>query len=237
MSRPFAVFDIDGTVARTSLFLASVHEMMRRSMIPKADADEIHAKLDLWLKRKHKHAFAEYEAAAIEVLFRELANTKVSAYEGIIDEVMRKFGQRTYLYTKNYIKRLKQDGYMILAVSGSEEKLLARFCKEYGFDDWIGTDFHKDGFYFTGSANDVVHNKHTYLKKLMAKHNLSFKGSIGVGDTASDIKMLEQVENPICFNPSEELYDEARDRGWKIVIERKDVIYELEPSNSLFCLK
>ena len=101
MARPYAVFDIDGTLARTSLFLASVHEMMRRQMIPKADADEIHARLDLWLKRKHAKAYAEYEELCIEVLFRELGNTKVSAYEGIIDEVIRKFGERTYLYTKN----------------------------------------------------------------------------------------------------------------------------------------
>lgn len=236
MTKPFAVFDIDGTVARTSLFLASVHEMMRRHMIPQTDADEIHEKLDAWLKRKHSQAFVEYEQLCIEVLFRELGNTKVSAYEAIIDEVMRKFGQRTYLYTKNLIKKLQNDGYMILAVSGSEEKLLGRFCKEYGFDDWVGTDFHKDGFYFTGSATDVVSNKHIYLQRLLDKHQLSIADSIGVGDTLSDVKMLEMVDNPICFNPSQELYEEARLRGWKIVIERKDVVYELTRPDNTFIL-
>lgn len=237
MSKPYAVFDIDGTVARTSLFLASVHEMMRRHMIPQADADEIHEKLDAWLKRKHAQAFAEYEALCIEVLFRELGNTKVSAYEAIIDEVMRKFGQRSYIYTKNLIKKLKSDGYMLLAVSGSEEKLLGRFCKEYGFDDWVGTDFHKDGFYFTGSATDVVHNKHTYLKRLINKHGLGKSDSIGVGDTLSDVKMLELVDRAVCFNPSMGLYEVAQKNGWEIVIERKDVIYEIDKQKNNYILK
>ena len=38
---------------------------------------------------------------------------------------------------------------------------------------------------------------------------------------------LEMVENPICFNPNEKLYTEAKRQGWKVVVERKDVIYEL----------
>ncbi|MCA9348552.1 HAD-IB family hydrolase, partial [Candidatus Saccharibacteria bacterium] len=76
-----------------------------------------------------------------------------------------------------------------------------------------------------------------YLTKLIDKHGLSTEKSLAVGDTKSDIKMLEMVEQPICFNPSQELYDEARKRGWKIVIERKDVIYELTPEAGVFKLK
>jgi phosphoserine phosphatase len=39
--------------------------------------------------------------------------------------------------------------------------------------------------------------------------------------------MLEAVENPIAFNPNQTLYNHAKKRGWEIVVERKDVIYEL----------
>lgn len=227
MSKPFAVFDIDGTVARTSLFLATVHEMMRRQMINKQDSDNIHQALDRWLKRQNNEAFFEYEMLCVDVLFKELQNIKVSAYESILDTVIEKFGNRTYNYTKNLIASLKEEGYMILAVSGSENTAVARFCKLHGFDDWIGAGFHKDGFYFTGSANDVVHNKHIHLQKLIDKHSLSRHDSIGVGDTKSDIKMLNMVSEPICFNPNSQLFEHAKKSGWKIVIERKDVVYNL----------
>jgi phosphoserine phosphatase len=35
------------------------------------------------------------------------------------------------------------------------------------------------------------------------------------------------VSEPICFNPNAALYAQAKRMGWKVVVERKDVIYEL----------
>ena len=227
MQRPFAVFDIDGTVARTSLFLATVHEMMRRGLIGKDDSEKIHGALDAWLHREHDEAFIEYERLCVEVLYKELQNIKVSAYDSILDQVMERFAQRTYTYTTKLIAQLKADDYMILAVSGSEQKAVARFCKLHGFDDWIGVDFHKDGFYFTGSSTDVVHSKHEHLQQLIDKHSLSRHDSVGVGDTASDIEMLKMVSEPICFNPNKMLFQHAKAANWRVVVERKDVIYEV----------
>jgi phosphoserine phosphatase len=53
------------------------------------------------------------------------------------------------------------------------------------------------------------------------------EGSVGVGDTEGDISLLEAVELPICFNPNMKLFERAKLKDWKVVIERKDVIYEL----------
>jgi phosphoserine phosphatase len=63
---------------------------------------------------------------------------------------------------------------------------------------------------------------------VLAKHKLTLKGSVGVGDSEGDISFLEQVENPICFNPNRILYRHALLSGWKVVVERKDVIYEIK---------
>jgi len=49
----------------------------------------------------------------------------------------------------------------------------------------------------------------------------------GVGDSESDINLLEIVGKPICFNPTLTLYQEAKRRNWSVVVERKNVIYEL----------
>lgn len=70
-------------------------------------------------------------------------------------------------------------------------------------------------------------NKALILQRAVKKEGLTLKGSIGVGDTESDIPFLELVEEAICFNPNEKLYRAARRNGWKIIVERKDVIYEL----------
>ncbi|MGH3106097.1 MAG: hypothetical protein ACRDM3_02750, partial [Rubrobacteraceae bacterium] len=51
---------------------------------------------------------------------------------------------------------------------------------------------------------------------------------VGMGDTLSDVGFLEMVETPIAFNPNRGLFEVARQWGWPIVVERKDVIYNLQ---------
>jgi len=63
----------------------------------------------------------------------------------------------------------------------------------------------------------------------MYEHKLTFEGSYGVGDTESDISFLKLVENPIAFNPNQNLKAAAEKEQWKIVVEKKDVIYEIAP--------
>ena len=70
----------------------------------------------------------------------------------------------------------------------------------------------------------------------MKNHDVTFSGSIAVGDSAGDLKMLEVVEKPIVFNPEKKLYDIALQRGWEIVIERKNMIYKLESRDGKYVL-
>ena len=62
----------------------------------------------------------------------------------------------------------------------------------------------------------------------MEKENLTLAGSIGVGDSESDIAFLKLVERPICFNPNNKLYKYAKSHKWEVVVERKDVVYHLK---------
>ena len=74
---------------------------------------------------------------------------------------------------------------------------------------------------------DLVSDKAKILQRAVEKEGLTLKGSIGVGDTESDIKFLKLVQRPICFNPNKKLYNHAKSVGWEIVVERKDVIYKI----------
>ena len=83
---------------------------------------------------------------------------------------------------------------------------------------------------FTGAVTDVhlIENKANIVKRVFEQNTaLTRVGSIAVGDTDGDISLLEAVETAICFNPNQVLYTHAKRQGWKIVVERKDVIYHL----------
>jgi HAD superfamily phosphoserine phosphatase-like hydrolase len=135
-----------------------------------------------------------------------------------------------YRYTRDLIKKLKKEGYFLLAISHSPSFIARAFGEEAGFDKVYGF-FYETGpsDAFTGKVTDkeLITNKAAVLRRAVRKEGLTLEGSIGVGDTETDIAMLELVDTPIAFNPNNALFDHAKKRHWNIVVERKDVIYDL----------
>jgi phosphoserine phosphatase len=118
----------------------------------------------------------------------------------------------------------------LLAISNSPKFIVYGFAYELGFHKSYGT-FYTTGATnrFTGELEDehIIMNKASILSRAIEKENLGLIGSVGVGDTESDISMLAMVEQPIAFNPNRALYRHAMQQSWKVMVERKDVIYEI----------
>jgi phosphoserine phosphatase len=75
---------------------------------------------------------------------------------------------------------------------------------------------------------DPFKNKRRVLEEFLEDADVGLESSVGVGDTLSDVGFLEMVRTPIAFNPNRSFFEMARQRGWAIVVERKDVIYNLQ---------
>ncbi len=71
---------------------------------------------------------------------------------------------------------------------------------------------------------------------MIDKHQATTTGSIGVGDSKSDIAMLALTERPLAFNPDKELLEHAKAHGWRVALERKSVVYQLEPQHGTYVL-
>jgi phosphoserine phosphatase len=48
--------------------------------------------------------------------------------------------------------------------------------------------------------------------------------------------MLDLAEQPIAFNPEVALFKIAQQKGWKVVVERKNIFYELEGKDGKYQL-
>lgn len=141
-----------------------------------------------------------------------------------------------YRYTRDLIRQLKQRDYLLFAISGSHDEAVALLASYHGFDDFVGARFVRSDGKFTGETKRTWGVKHQTLARLITHHDVAAKDSIGIGDSEGDISMLEMVEQPIAFNPSKKLFQHARAQGWKIVIERKNMIYELESEHDKYIL-
>ena len=228
MPRPVAAFDIDGTIFRSSLLIELVERLIERGIFPES-ARATYADEELrWLDRKGD--YESYIQKVVEVFGAQLKGTPYEEVSNLAGEIIEEKKDRVYRYTRDLIRELSAQGYFILGVSHSPKFIVDGFGYEHGFDKVYGT-FYASGASgnFTGEIEDkeLIYNKAAVLQRAARKEGLSLEGSVVVGDTESDIPMLELVATPIAFNPNKKLYEHAKRRGWKIVVERKDVIYEL----------
>lgn len=228
----FAAFDIDGTLFRSGLYREVFYELIKMGAIPSEIVEESTRMHRKWRHRVHGNAFEEFEMVIINYLDRALPRLKVSDYDEAAKRVLEKKAENIYVYTRNLLKDLQSKGYFTIAISGSQQELVEPFAKKYKFDTWLGQTWERGEEYFTGKFSKTHTGKDVLLRRFIDEYNLDLAGSYAVGDSKGDVGMLEMVENPIAFSPTAELFNVAKERSWKIVIERKNVIYELNPQEN-----
>ncbi len=234
--RPFGVFDIDGTLIRWQLYHATADALVRMGHFDKSLFDEVKQARSLWKKRAALQSFSDYEEKLVKTYASVLSNITVQQFEEAVDVVFEEYKDQVYRYTRELIKELKAKNYLLFAISGSQTEIVSKIADYYGFDDCIGSDFERKANKFSGKVVSHRLSKHVILDSLVKKHNATYKGSYAVGDSESDISMLEAAENPIAFNPTKGLFEAAKEKGWKIAVERKNVVYELESRDGHFIL-
>ena len=228
MKKRVAVFDVDGTIFRSSLLIELVEAMVVDGLLPK-DVERYYKKAHTKWKNR-EGGYAEYIDAMVDAFYANIKGVHYADFAEVSKRVVAARGKHTYKYTRDLIKKLRKEGYFLLAVSHSPKTILDQFCPKLGFDKTYGMIYEigpEDRL--TGEITDkhLTLNKAYIVKRAVEKAGLSFEGSIGVGDTESDISFLELVENQVCFNPNANLYRHSKRNDWKVVVERKDVVYEL----------
>lgn len=228
--RKFAAFDIDGTLFRSGLYREVSYELTKMGKIPEDISSELTTKHREWRHRIHGNAFEEFERTLVVAFDSLSTRIRIEDYDEAVQHVLAKKAENVYVYTRDLIKQLKSEGYFLIAISGSQIDLVEPFAQKYGFDTWVGQEWERGDEFFTGKMTKSHTNKDLILKKLIEEHDLTLEGSIAVGDSNGDFGMLRLVERPIAFNPTAELYEHAAEYKWTIVLERKNMMYELVPN-------
>lgn len=228
-----AVFDIDGTIFRSSLLVEMIESLIAEGVFPKEARNHYADSWRRWQARsgtaKSGFSYYEYISNVILAYRKYLEGTRRADIWRVADKVVDFHKVRLYRFTRDLVKKLGRT-HFLLAISHSPYEAVAPFAKSLGFDKVYAQVYEVDKrVRFTGRVlyEDIIFNKAKVLRRALAKENLSLEGSVGVGDTESDISFLNMVERPIAFNPSLKLYKAAQKNGWEVVVERKDVIYQL----------
>lgn len=223
-----AIFDIDGTIFRKNLQFELINELSWMDVFPRKVRDQIVSLYTNWLE--HKGTYEQYRAALVDLYEKYIQGCKLSDVERASRGVVNFHQDRTYVFAESLIKKLKKENYHIIAVSGSPIEIVREYNRRHlHFDAVFGSVYclNEKNVYTGETDYEPVKNKGNLVKQYVFEHNLTLEGSYGMGDTESDASFLKLVDNPIAFNPNEDLKAIAQEKGWRIVVEKKDVVWEI----------
>lgn len=235
MKKKLAIFDIDGTIFRSSLLIELFYALVNKGIFPARAKDDVEPSYTAWLNRKG--TYNDYLLNLVRVHYACQKGCLKKDIDPVIRTLIGWQKDRVYRYTRHLIATLKRKGYFLIAISNSQDYMVSKFAKALGFDAAIGRVLEVKNGRYTGRVMsedafiriDEHIDKVRILQNFLQKNKIAadMKRSIAIGDSEGDIPLLNMVGQPIAFNPSSALARLARRKGWKTVVERKDVIYDI----------
>lgn len=234
MERIAAFFDIDGTISREGLISEMFKKMIKYELIENSRwYREVEPAFLQWNKRLGDYDL--YLQKMVDIYSETVRFTNPFHISYIAKKVIEQKGERVYTYSRERIKWHKDQGHIVIAISGSPVELVREMSVMYGMDDYRGTVYEvgNNGVY-SGKIIPMWDSasKEKAVAEMADKHAINLEASFAYGDTAGDFSMLRLVGHPFAVNPTRELItrilgDDHLKDATTVIVERKDVTYEL----------
>lgn len=230
-----AFFDIDGTFYRDSLLIEHFKKLIKHEIIsPSVWHEQVKHTFNNWDKRQGN--YDDYLLDVSMTFVKHLTGISSEDIEYNARQVIRTKADRVYRYTRQQIQWHLEQGHKVIFISGSPDFLVSKMAEKYNATDYRGSIYRIDeNGLFTGEVTPMWDSisKEKAISELVEKYNLDLSESYAYGDTNGDYTMMKHVGKPVAINPAKELLNainnnpEIKDKV-KLVIERKDVIYEID---------
>lgn len=122
--------------------------------------------------------------------------------------------------TVRLAQELRNQGHLLVAVSGSSHEILAPLIERLAFDDCLATRLEVDGDRFTGRIlppQMIGVGKGEALRDWALRRDVDLQYSVAAGDHLTDLQMLECVGRPYVVAGDALLEQIAVERGWPIL--------------------
>jgi phosphoserine phosphatase len=223
---PAAGFDLDGSWLRDQGFYLLIRKMVQLGIMPEVViicAQEAYTK---WKNREGSFTeFIDKQVAAYQDNKRMLG-IRASDVEIAAREVVKESGKLVHAFTESLSLAAQAADRTRFILSGSPIELVNNFALDKRINLRLGTEHpQKDGFYTGGAPRTCVNDKWRALKTLARGYRLDLDDTVYIGDSLGDVSVLEIVSHPICINPECRLTQLAAERGWPVVVEKKDMLH------------
>ena len=195
-----AIFDIDYTITRKETLMEFFKYLVSKDIknikfLPRALYSGLMYGIKVYDEKRVKECFLKFIENIDEA---ELAKLTKSFYDERISKIL-------YKDAVDMIKKLKNEGYMVVLISASPEFYVKEFYAIKEVDLIIGTKFTFEGGKFIRKMdgnNCKGEEKVRRLNKVLKEKNIKvdFKNSYMFSDSLSDKPLLDLVGNPYLIN-------------------------------------
>ncbi|OEF98413.1 HAD family hydrolase [Desulfuribacillus alkaliarsenatis] len=230
MGKKIAVFDFDGTLYPFETFTFLIKQLKKQ----KGFQSRYYS-----FNLQFFTTYAKYKLKLMpKFMMREKAlKTFVRLFKGLTEKEIYSFFEYAYADMKDRVNnnvleelhKLKEQGYVIVLVSGAVKPLLEIVGRDIPFDIVIGSeipitsgrfDEQKEIVYIQG--NKKVKELESALDKYLPDERgteveVNWNDSAAYADSQSDLPVLELVGNPVCVSPEPKLRVIAEERKWRIL--------------------
>ena len=235
MKKIAAFFDIDGTIYREGLITEVFKKIVKYELVDIAKwENEVRPAYINWDKRQGD--YDTYLLKMVDIYMEAINGTAEEHIKHIAKKVIEQKGDRVYTFSRERIKWHKEQGHIVIAISGSPIELVKEMSEKYNMDDYRGTIYKLDeNNKYNG---DVIpmwdsESKLKSIMELQEKYDIDLSKSYAYGDTSGDYTMFKSVGTPFAINPTKELIGKIKkDKNLmekiNLIVERKDVTYKLD---------
>ena len=207
MSQIAAIFDVDGTLVRSSTERLFFAFLLWRGVISPARALAYGKRL--FLNRATRHGDKSYlqglPARSITALARE-------CYHTLIRPRLSRAGW-------DCLRQHQRQGHRIVVLTGSLEGLMLPLQEEVQADWLVATRLETCQGRYTGRLAGLHprgDNKLRLLRQLSQAAGFDLSRSYAYADHIADLPLLEQVGQPVAVNPCRRLRRAAREKSWPV---------------------
>lgn len=219
-----AVLDVDGTLLPGALGVELLQLLIRRDMCdPNAARRVLETLADF---RVGQIDFETMATRAYADFARALAGRSCAQVESVARELWTERRAALFGFVPRLLELLRAHGYHTMLISGSPIEMVALVAETLDIPEAHGALFCRNEGHYTGMvelSSGMPGRKAEIFAAATSGYELQHARCFAMGDTLTDVSLFEHVGLPLAFEPSPELDELARARGWAIA-SRVDVV-------------
>ncbi|WP_283779180.1 HAD family hydrolase [Streptomyces durmitorensis] len=220
-----AVLDMDGT-----LFNGFLAADMAKALARTAECDTASAEVALDAIHRYQAGVISHDECASD--FYEAYGQAVTGLRAVtLDELAHRVWKKSRLHVFGHAKPLvtwlQAQQMTVCLLSGSPDNVLRPAARQLGIKRYWGMTLAQAGGHLTGRverAPALRGAKSKILEHITRTTSVDWASSFAMGDSSSDIDVLDKVGRAVAFEPDGELRQTAEKRGWTVA-DRHDVLH------------